>query len=81
METLNFERIVKGKAVQADGIRIVPLVKRSCLTAGSDSQILAFGVMEPVGIQILTTTEQYVLDLEGRRSAELANLVEGWADQ
>ncbi len=74
METLNFEEIVKGKAVQSGSVQIVPLVKRSRQTTASDSRVLAFWIIEPIGIQVLTETGRYTLDLEGRKSEELAEL-------
>ena len=74
METLNFENIVKGKAVQFEGVQIVPLVKWSRQTASAESRVFASWIMEPIGIQILNETETYALDLDGRRSEELAKL-------
>ena len=74
METLNFENIVKGKAVQFEGVQIVPLVKWARQTASADSRVVASWIMEPIGIQILNETEPYALDLDGRRSEELAKL-------
>ena len=74
METLSIEKLVKGEPVQCEGVRIVPVARWSAQAAAADSKVLGFWIVEPIGIQVLIENERYALDLEGRRSEELAKL-------
>ena len=68
------EETVKGQAVLAGGVRIIPLARWSRRVATTDSTAAASWVLEPIGIQVRTATEAYALDLDGARSDELASL-------
>lgn len=68
METQRIERVLKGDPVRANSLQIVPVMRLSGHVAASDVRIIGQGSLEPLGIQVISGTERYALDLEGRRT-------------
>ena len=74
METVNIDKIVKGTAVRAGGVEIVPIARWSSQTSVSGERAFGFWVITPIGIQIVSATGTVGLDIDGQRSDELARL-------
>jgi hypothetical protein len=72
MGTMEYsEETRKGDPVEAAGVEIIPVVRRSRRVVECDTVGFAFWVLEPIGVEVRTAREDYALDIEGRRSDSL----------